>query len=200
MTRKLRSVSWGSLLVSALFAWWAYRGIQATLQGQWHSMVFSVTYVVIVILLCIRHRDNAANVPMTQQIGAWVGTLVPSFYQLPSTPTWSGWSFLFICVGGIVALAGVMSLGRSFGITPANRGIRQSGMYAYVRHPIYASYIPIHLGLISAYPSWWNIGLASLFFLTFVIRIYWEEQTLMNDPEYVAYAQRVPYRLLPFVF
>jgi protein-S-isoprenylcysteine O-methyltransferase Ste14 len=39
-----------------------------------------------------------------------------------------------------ISLAGLFSLNKSFGLVAANRGVKTSGMYAIVRHPIYAGY------------------------------------------------------------
>ena len=40
-------------------------------------------------------------------------------------------------IGLLVVVAGKISIGRSFGLIPANRGIVSSGLYRLVRHPIY---------------------------------------------------------------
>ena len=40
-------------------------------------------------------------------------------------------------VGLIIMVIGLASLGRSFGIMPRARGLVQSGLYRWVRHPIY---------------------------------------------------------------
>ena len=38
-------------------------------------------------------------------------------------------------IGLLVVIAGKMSLGRSFGLMPANRGVVSTGLYRLVRHP-----------------------------------------------------------------
>ena len=40
-------------------------------------------------------------------------------------------------IGLLIVIAGKVSLGRSFGLIPANRGIVSTGLYRLVRHPIY---------------------------------------------------------------
>lgn len=105
-----------------------------------------------------------------------------------------------IAAGLIVQIAAKISLWRSFGVVPANRGVRTGGLYALVRHPIYAGYIVSHIGFLLGYPSLQN-GL--LYLATFglqIVRIMREEAILHIDPAYARYAQRVRYRLLPGVF
>ena len=42
-----------------------------------------------------------------------------------------------IVFGTTITLAAKMSLRRSFGLVPANRGVKVSGAYRFVRHPMY---------------------------------------------------------------
>ena len=53
-------------------------------------------------------------------------------------------------------IAGKLSLGRSFGLMPANRGIVSTGLYRVVRHPIYLGYLITHVGFFAADPTTWN--------------------------------------------
>ena len=60
---------------------------------------------------------------------------------------------LISAVGLIVVIVGKMSLGRSFGLMPANRGIVSTGLYRVVRHPIYLGYLITHVGFVAANPT-----------------------------------------------
>lgn len=92
------------------------------------------------------------------------------------------------------------SLGRSFGMLPANRGIVTRGPYQWLRHPIYSPYFVGHVGFMLANWSTRNLLLfASLYFFQ-CIRVSEEEKVLRRDPAYRAYCQRVPWRLIPGVF
>jgi protein-S-isoprenylcysteine O-methyltransferase Ste14 len=46
-------------------------------------------------------------------------------------------------VGNRKGRSALAALGRSFGFVAADRGLRASGPYAMVRHPVYASYLLI---------------------------------------------------------
>jgi len=102
--------------------------------------------------------------------------------------------------GLCIVVMGKLSLGRSFGLTPANRGIVCRGLYRVVRHPIYLGYLITHLGFLLANPSGWNIAMLVVADVALTFRAICEEQTLAQDPEYRLYMDRVRWRLIPAVF
>jgi protein-S-isoprenylcysteine O-methyltransferase Ste14 len=99
-----------------------------------------------------------------------------------------------------VVIGGKLSLGRSFGLMPANRGIVCSGLYRVVRHPIYLGYLVTHAAYVAANPSVWNIALLTAADLALMARAVCEEATLARDAEYRAYQGRVRWRVVPGVF
>jgi protein-S-isoprenylcysteine O-methyltransferase Ste14 len=103
-------------------------------------------------------------------------------------------------VGLMIVVVGKMSLGRSFGLTPANRGVVCSGMYRFVRHPIYLGYLVTHVGFVVAYPALWNVGVLVAADIALMLRAICEERTLARDPSYRAYMDRVRWRVIPGVF
>jgi len=103
-------------------------------------------------------------------------------------------------VGLLVVIAGKMSLGRSFGLIPANRGIVSTGLYRVVRHPIYLGYLITHIAFIASNPIPWNISLLATTDIALLLRAICEEKTLAQDDEYRAYQSRVRWRVLPGIF
>jgi protein-S-isoprenylcysteine O-methyltransferase Ste14 len=103
-------------------------------------------------------------------------------------------------IGLVIVFAGKLSLGRSFGLMPANRGIVCSGLYRMLRHPIYAGYLLSHVAFLAAHASAWNIIVLATADLALLMRAVVEERTLALDPAYVSYQQRVRWRVLPGVF
>jgi protein-S-isoprenylcysteine O-methyltransferase Ste14 len=103
-------------------------------------------------------------------------------------------------VGLLVVVVGKLSLGRSFGLMPANRGIVSSGVYRWLRHPIYAGYLLTHFGFLAAHATAWNVTVLLLADAALLARAVLEERTLALDQAYVTYQQRVRWRVLPGVF
>ena len=111
-----------------------------------------------------------------------------------------------------VALAGwaasLATLGRSFGIVPADRGLVQHGPYRFVRHPVYAFEALFSVGYLMAAPDASsallgsslavpNAGIIALWAVLQVARIVREERILGG---YEEYRQTVRWRLIPFVW
>lgn len=105
----------------------------------------------------------------------------------------------FQVLGTALSLYATWSLGRSFGVVAANRGVQTKGLYRVVRHPLYASYLVGYIGFILGNLSALNILVIGLAVVCQVLRAQSEERVLRRDPAYVAYAERVRHRFIPFV-
>jgi protein-S-isoprenylcysteine O-methyltransferase Ste14 len=76
-----------------------------------------------------------------------------------------------------------------------------TGPYAYVRHPMYTSIIPIVAGVPLLLGSWWGLLVALLLVLMLAGRAVMEERVLTAELEgYADYAERVRYRLVPLLW
>ena len=104
------------------------------------------------------------------------------------------------CAGLSVVIAGKITLGRSFALLPANRGIVSTGVYRVVRHPIYMGYLVGHVAYLLANPSLWNITALVLADAALLVRAVREEKTLALDPAYREYQQKVRWRVAPGIF
>lgn len=102
--------------------------------------------------------------------------------------------------GMLVSITGLASLGRSFGIVPANRGVQRSGLYRLVRHPMYAGYVMSYSCFVLQNPSLENGVLLGTFTAFTILRIVMEEGHLSKDPLYREMQQQVRWRLMPFVW
>jgi protein-S-isoprenylcysteine O-methyltransferase Ste14 len=107
---------------------------------------------------------------------------------------------LMAVVGLGLVIAGKFTLGRSFGIVPANRGVVVRGPYTVVRHPIYTGYLITHVGFLIAHPTPWNVMIAVTADTALVVRALIEERVLGADVEYQSYCRRVGWHLVPGVF
>jgi len=75
-------------------------------------------------------------------------TLAPASTMMPDIVT-----TMLMLMGLLAQISGKLSLWRSFGLVPANRGVRTHGLYRVVRHPIYAGYTLTHIGFLLGFPS-----------------------------------------------
>src|SRR5262249_7595172 len=103
-------------------------------------------------------------------------------------------------VGLLLVIGGKMTLGRSFGIAPANRGIVARGPYLIVRHPIYTGYLITHVAFLVAQPTLLNLVIVAVSDSALIVRSLIEERVLSMDQEYQTYCQRVAWHLVPGVF
>ena len=98
--------------------------------------------------------------------------------------------------GMIIQISAKAALWRSYGLVPANRGVKTGGPYRFVRHPIYAGYTLTHIGFLLGFPSLQNFVLYLTVFFIEVARLLREELILNQDPLYRDYATRVRYRMI----
>lgn len=96
-----------------------------------------------------------------------------------------------------LAIWTVLCLRSSMGIVPANRGVRTTGPYRIVRHPLYTLVIASQLGLLLAYPSIFNACVLATAVVFKARMIMNEERILARDPVYQEYMDRVRYRAIP---
>jgi protein-S-isoprenylcysteine O-methyltransferase Ste14 len=76
-----------------------------------------------------------------------------------------------------------------------------TGLYGFVRHPMYFGALVMMIGTPPALDSWWGLLAALPLIAVFAARIVDEEALLRADlPGYADYTRRVRYRLLPGVW
>ena len=139
------------------------------------------------------------------RIVAWVSAFAALALALarptanPDPGPW--WTFEVLqALGFAFAILALLFLGRSFGVVAAIRGVKTSGVYRLVRHPVYAGYLAAYGGYVLENPSTRNMMLFALGTGAQIVRIREEERVLVRDPAYRAYSGRVRYRLIPFVY
>ena len=76
-----------------------------------------------------------------------------------------------------------------------------TGLYGIVRHPMYSAVSLLYLSIPLVLGSWWALLVMSPCVLLLAARIKNEEQVLRQGlPGYIAYTQRVRYRMIPFIW
>jgi protein-S-isoprenylcysteine O-methyltransferase Ste14 len=83
----------------------------------------------------------------------------------------------------------------------SDQPVISTGLYAVVRHPMYAAALALILGTPLALGSWWGLVPAALLLAALVWRLLDEEQYLArNLPGYTDYQRKVHARLVPYVW
>lgn len=80
--------------------------------------------------------------------------------------------------------------------------IVSTGLYAYVRHPMYLGSMMYQIGFAVFFQSWIALSMGIVLLSGLAIRIHLEEKQLQESlpQQYTPYMHQVPYRLIPRVF
>lgn len=166
------------------------------------SVFFAAEQALLVGVFLTRRRSSATSVRVRDwvvaSIGGWLPLALQSTGTAPSGALVAG--TLLQVLGLTLTCYGFWSLGRSFGVVAANRGIQSRGLYRFVRHPIYLSHSITIGGFLLANPSLLNLALVAVITVCQVLRIFAEERLLRRSGEYASYAGRVRWRLVPGVY
>jgi protein-S-isoprenylcysteine O-methyltransferase Ste14 len=82
-----------------------------------------------------------------------------------------------------------------------NQTVIDTGLYGVVRHPMYAGAVLLTVGTPLWLESYAGALLASLPIALLLVRIVFEERFLRRQlPGYSAYTEKVPFRLIPFLW
>jgi len=196
MFGKSRSELALDLLLMGAWALYAGRFMKRLISGGGLVELGQVTAVTIIAALFLLRRPARRTGTTWETMLALAGTFLPA--AMRSAPGDLFWLGEIIQVAGLTGMAiAAISLGRSFGIAPADRGLRTTGLYAWVRHPLYAMEICYFAGYLVANPSWRNLAILIADTALQLFRALREERILKD---YASYAGRVRWRLLPLVW
>lgn len=186
--------------LAALYLAFAVAHVRSFVEHPRASLVLLVTLETLFASFFIARREAGA---VSTSPVAWLSTIVGTFLPLFLRPV-GGHDVLAAqlvqAAGTAFGVVGILSLNRSVGLLPANRGIRSGGAYRFVRHPLYASYVVTNIGYVASNLSAANVAVALAALTAQIVRIHGEERLLSLDPEYAAYMSRTRWRLLPFVY
>jgi protein-S-isoprenylcysteine O-methyltransferase Ste14 len=189
--------------IITLFSTMAFRlGSDWLATGRFTGMLLLASEALVVALTLVRRSAAVVDRSWTARWLTGFATFGPSLV-IPMAMGWRAPAAVTVTVSSIgllIVVAGKLSIGRSFGLAPANRGIVSIGMYRIVRHPIYLGYLITHTGFLLANPAGWNLFALVAADVALMFRAVREEQTLAQDPAYRAYAERVRWRVVPGVF
>ncbi len=192
----LKSIANAAVCIALLLqVFLCYKKFEENDSLNWLGLV--IVNAVMVSMYVARSDAKQISKSLALWILAFAGTCMPLAVR-PSDS--SGLTTLGSAVqlaGTVAMLLSFLSLRRSFGIVPANRGIRTSGLYQWIRHPLYASELLVLCGVVLVNPSPLNVLVFAIAALLQFSRAVAEEQFLSTDPIYAQYRSRVRYRLIP---
>ena len=190
-------------VVVCLFSMMAVRfGTDFLKTGRVTGLLLLVSELLVVVLTVMRRSAASVDRSLRARVLTAVSMLGPSLLK-PASVVALVPQFVTVAVSAMglaMVIAGKVTLGRSFGLMPANRGIVSSGVYRLVRHPIYLGYLVTHAAYTAAMPSAWNVVALIVADIALLARAVREEETLARDERYRAYQQVVRWRVCPGVF
>ncbi|EJT05362.1 methyltransferase [Rhizobium sp. CCGE 510] len=153
-------------------------------------------------LILTRRPTRNASLRLFDWMVTAIGTLFPLLVSPSATEPLAPLALCgtVMALGFVLQISAKLSLRRSFGLVPANRGVKIGGPYKLVRHPMYAGYLMTHIGFFMAHPSLWNFSIYATALAAQCLRLLAEERLLQQDPAYTAFMATTRYRLVPFVF
>ena len=171
--------------------------------GHVTGLLLLVGESLVVVLTIVRRRAIAVDRSAAAAIMTTVSLVGPVLMRATSVPASlmsDQLTAMVSAIGLLVVVTGKMTLGRSFGVVPANRGVVVRGPYTLVRHPIYTGYLITHAAFLLAHPAPWNITIVLVADTALIVRALMEERVLSADASYRQYCQRVGWHLVPGVF
>ena len=183
-----------------LFAGLVARLMQSLTLRPWDGIVLVAEGLVVGFMIFRRSAVSVSTRPFDWLV-ALAGTAAPMLVK------GGGEALVAPAVGASLMLGGMtfsvwgkLILRRGFGLAAANRGVVDTGAYAFVRHPIYTGYVVIYIGFFLLNPLPWNAIVYLTTLVLMVVRILAEEKVLAQDPAYGAFMTRVRYRMAPGLF
>ena len=189
-----------NILVLALFVLLAISSYRSfTSSGTLKSFGLLAVNALFVALFLARRPAKSESTSPWLWVLSIAGTTAPLLMRASGGDGFTAaGSFLQGAGLGMLAVA-LLSLRRSFAVVPANRGVRDGGLYRVVRHPVYISELVVCLGIVLSNPTLVNALIWLCECGVQFARACAEERLLGADPAYRAYRHQVRYRLIPGV-
>lgn len=191
------------VLILALWVWLVQRVLRSLASGlNPDSWLLLISETAVMIFTLIRRPTKAISLDLGDWMLAITATAAPLLI-LPAPeafPALRPLGYTLVMLGNLGQAAAKLALARSFGIAPANRGVKVSGAYRFVRHPMYAGYLWVHIGVLMLMPTMLNAAIYAIGWTAQIRRLLAEEALLGQDEAYRAYAAKVRWRLVPGVF
>ena len=129
-----------------------------------------------------------------------VGPDTLGIWRLPAAARMAGW--LLLLSGAVLTLVAQRHMGAAWriGIDDRPTDLITTGLFGYVRNPIFSGLLVLVAGIVVLSPAWWSVVIGILTALGLRLQVAWEERHLiaLHGGAYLAYAARAG-RFVPFV-
>ena len=192
-----------NLILSALWLFFALNLLPHLVKGNVGPsayMLFVVNSVIAILFLARREEKRVTENPADRLI-----TLACIFMGFSLRPAGDaslisyGVESVLLTVSLISIFAAYLSLGRSFGLIPADRGLKQGGLYGWVRHPLYGGEMLFVISFLLANFTFRNFIFTTGVFMSLHLRALAEERLLAYEPAYQAYCRKIEKRYIPYL-
>ena len=192
---------WTNILLAAVFLSYMYQhGVAHAESPKFSTLLGMIQVFCIVIFFLIRVYPQKTSYAPRDWVFALVGTWAPLLILPVEGDTEIAFFLILQLIGMLIAILGILSLNRSLSIVPALRDIKTSGLYMFVRHPIYLGYFLAFSSLVAQNLTIYNVCIIVAMLGSDIMRIKAEERLLSESPTYVLYKERVRWRLFPFIW
>lgn len=168
----------GALVMLGFAVWAGWRWMHT---GLLFFLLLLLRDVAAVWFLVTRRPSRTRRTSWWPDAIAYLSSSLPLLYMAPTSTHGLAVGLvanLLPVVGFALSTIALLDLGESFGVAPANRGRVTSGIYRFLRHPMYTGYAIAELGLVLLQP--WNFGIYVL-----SVGLYWRRarmESIMQEP------------------
>ena len=147
------------MFVLALYIWFISRLWPSIFtEVKLYSLLVLLSESIVVFLLLIRRPTEKISIRFRDWFIVFSGTFLPLLIGKGGEPLIPHVGVFLLLWGLFIHVGAKLSLFISFGVVPADRGVKVKGLYAFVRHLMYAAYFITHLWFFIAAPSLWNFA------------------------------------------
>jgi protein-S-isoprenylcysteine O-methyltransferase Ste14 len=178
------------------------RGVLALNIAMRLSVILYLVVIAATVVVRMRPTGKARGIEprASALIGTFLFTVVVLFPRRELSPIAAAVSTLLTLAGNALAILVLTQLRGSFSIMAEARRLVTSGVYRFVRHPLYLAEEIALIGVVMQYLSAWTLLLLAAQ-IAFQLRRMHNEETVLgeNFPEYAAYKTNTA-RLIPGIY
>ncbi|MEN8132141.1 MAG: methyltransferase [Pseudomonadota bacterium] len=190
-----------NLSLALLYLFFAYSHALNFIESPRLSVILIIVAETLLIFFILTRKEPDKTM---HTLKAWLTTIGGTFLILLLRPIDAPHDLLlgqFVQgIGFMLQIGAILALNKSFGLLPANRGVKSSGLYRLVRHPLYSAYTVAHIGYLINNFTLFNFVIVFIGTAFQILRILNEEQLLSEYSDYVDYSHRTKWRLIPHVW